>query len=277
MLRSRLATAVVGVPILLGIIWAGGVLFVVAAALAAAVAGAEAARLLGARDRARVVAAPVGAALIVVSSARGPPLLATVCGVVLFGNVALGLRAPSAGEGRSPPSTWTVSLAAGLYAGLPLALLTLLRDSSGPEVHLSWLSLPLSRGVAWALVTFTVVWAVDTFAFAVGRFGRRRFWPRISPKKTWEGTVAGVAAGTLVGLAWSAPLGLGGALGFSLGLGAASAAILGDLLESGMKRAAGAKDAGSLLPGHGGLLDRLDSLGLAAVVVFFIGVISSSR
>lgn len=219
----------------------------------------------------------VGAAL------GGAALLVGVAALAVMLNAALALRPavrephpqPLLDAGRSwgwgSPDRWPSALAAGLYAGLPLAILILMRFSDGSSVILGWLGQLIPRGVAWVLVTFTCVWAVDTVAYIVGRLvGRRKLWPRVSPKKTWEGTIAGFVAGVVVALAWAGPLGLGPGLGLALGVAVGGAAILGDLLESAMKRAAGVKDAGVIFPGHGGLLDRLDSLSFALVVVFLI-------
>lgn len=112
----------------------------------------------------------------------------------------------------------------------------------------------------------------DTLAFYVGRsLGRRRLAPRLSPKKTWEGAAAGVGGSALAGLLahlWfyqRLPLGHALAMGALLGC----AGILGDLAESMVKRAAGAKDASGILPGHGGVLDRLDSMLFAAPVLYY--------
>lgn len=120
--------------------------------------------------------------------------------------------------------------------------------------------------VVWALVVASVT---DTGAYFVGRaFGRRRLAPNVSPAKTWEGFAGGVLAGVLTGtaLAWWLgwrPSGQWLALAF----GVALIAVIGDLFESAVKRASGVKDSGALLPGHGGVLDRIDSA-LAATPAF---------
>jgi phosphatidate cytidylyltransferase len=149
----------------------------------------------------------------------------------------------------------------------------------------------LPAGWFFVLFTLLVVWAGDTFAYYVGRaFGRIPFAPRISPKKTWEGALASVAGsiffallltrfapGIASGLAkfhlLTAPSGFAQisywvvvAVAVSLNV----AAQAGDLLESMMKRGAGIKDSGSLLPGHGGILDRIDALLFAAPVALLL-------
>lgn len=123
-------------------------------------------------------------------------------------------------------------------------------------------------GLGPLLMTVVAVWAADVAAYLVGsRFGRTRIAPRISPGKTWEGTLASFVAAGVVVLLWNRPF-------QGLPQWAALAAVLlgpsafvGDLLESWMKRRAGVKDSGTLLPGHGGILDRIDSLLAAATLV----------
>jgi phosphatidate cytidylyltransferase len=113
------------------------------------------------------------------------------------------------------------------------------------------------------------VWAFDTFAYVAGRtFGRGRFLNHISPNKTWSGVLGGTAAAVLVSglLAFAAGQWLPG--GLVLGLLVAVAAQAGDVAESLLKRAAGAKDSGALIPGHGGILDRVDSFLFAAPAVY---------
>jgi phosphatidate cytidylyltransferase len=116
------------------------------------------------------------------------------------------------------------------------------------------------------VLLLAIVWLGDTAAYAVGsRWGRRRLAPVLSPKKTWEGAAAGLAASLAGAAAWCGwRLGEPSAAVVAIGLVTAVAAQAGDLVESMLKRAAGVKDSGQLLPGHGGVLDRLDALLLAA-------------
>jgi phosphatidate cytidylyltransferase len=121
------------------------------------------------------------------------------------------------------------------------------------------------------LLTVGVSVIGDTLAYLVGsRFGRHPFFPKISPRKTWEGAVAALIAPTVtVGLLL--PLALprvGHPLAFGIGFLAALAAVIGDLVESQLKREVGVKDSGRLLPGHGGVLDRMDSLIFVGAVVY---------
>jgi len=122
-------------------------------------------------------------------------------------------------------------------------------------------------GWQWVVLLFVVTWANDTLAYFTGRFlGKHPLAPRISPKKTWEGFwggAAGSVVGALVVKALFLPrLSIPAAV--LVGAGAAVLGPLGDLSESMLKRAAGVKDSGKLLPGHGGLLDRIDAVLLVA-------------
>jgi CDP-diglyceride synthetase len=123
----------------------------------------------------------------------------------------------------------------------------------------------------WIFMALLPTWAADIAAYLVGSLiGRRKLAPRISPGKTWEGTIGGVVAAALavwfVGTQIFSP-GLGTGLLVPLALAIGPAGLLGDLLESALKRAAGVKDSGTIFPGHGGVLDRIDSLLLVAPVV----------
>jgi phosphatidate cytidylyltransferase len=148
----------------------------------------------------------------------------------------------------SPISSFALSLAAGLYPGALLTPAIALRERGD--------------GLAWLLLILVGTWACDTAAFFVGRrWGHRKLAPTISPGKTVEGLAAGITAGLIVGAIASALLpGEVPARVVGLGLVVAIAAVVGDLTESVIKRRLGAKDSGWVVPGHGGLLDRIDSL-----------------
>ncbi|MGH2471879.1 MAG: phosphatidate cytidylyltransferase [Candidatus Limnocylindria bacterium] len=123
----------------------------------------------------------------------------------------------------------------------------------------------------WLLLAIAPTWAADVAAYLVGSVvGRRRIAPSISPGKTLEGTVAGFAASALAGLAVGVAFGLPRAPVVIVAIGLGPVALAGDLLESYVKRRTGVKDSGAMLPGHGGLLDRLDSLVAAAIFVFLV-------
>ena len=151
-----------------------------------------------------------------------------------------------------------------VYAGFLLGHGLVLRDLSGGAENL---------GRAWLLFTLLAVFACDTGAFAVGRLaGRRRMAPRISPNKTWEGAAGGIAAAVGSGLLVGAVFDLGVALWQQAAAAAVAgaAAQAGDLAESVLKRAANVKDSGSIMPGHGGILDRMDSILFALPAVYYL-------
>lgn len=135
-----------------------------------------------------------------------------------------------------------------------------------PALALLWVRERDAHGLVLLLWVFIVTWATDIGAYFAGRaLGRRKLAPAISPNKTVEGLFGGVAAAALLGGGWAVLTGLGGALLLLAPL-FALAAQAGDLFESWMKRRAGVKDSGNWLPGHGGLLDRLDGLVPVAVL-----------
>ena len=129
----------------------------------------------------------------------------------------------------------------------------------------------LPGGVGWTFLAFFLVWGTDTGAYLIGRaVGRHPLAPQVSPKKTVEGALGGLLTAILVGaLYWKwvggAPLSYFLLLGIVVGVGAQ----LGDLFESALKRSAGVKDSGKLIPGHGGILDRFDSFVFAIPIVYY--------
>ena len=128
---------------------------------------------------------------------------------------------------------------------------------------------PAAAGLPpWLLLAIGATWAADVGAYVVGSLGgRRRIVPRLSPGKTWEGTFGGFAAASIAVLGIAALFGLGRPAAAVAAVTIGPAAFAGDLLESWLKRRAGVKDSGTLLPGHGGMLDRIDSLVAVAPLV----------
>ncbi len=124
--------------------------------------------------------------------------------------------------------------------------------------------------MAWLL---TVIWSTDTAAYEIGRrWGKHKLAPEISPHKTWEGAVAGLVVGSILGMiAALITTDAGWFAAFIVSLFISGVGQIGDLVESKVKRLAGVKDSGNLLPGHGGILDRFDSLLLASMFMFFLG------
>ncbi len=143
-----------------------------------------------------------------------------------------------------------------------------------PFVALNTLRGDSAAGFLVLLVLFACVWGADTVAYATGRtLGGPKLAPKLSPAKTWSGFVGGLAGAVAIAglVAWLAGYRANGAF-FALALVLALSSQVGDLLESALKRRFGAKDSGNLIPGHGGVLDRLDGLILAAVVAWIIAL-----
>ncbi len=131
------------------------------------------------------------------------------------------------------------------------------------------------RGLTAVVVVFAVVWGTDSGAFFVGRaFGGAKLWPAISPHKTWAGAIGGLVAGIVAGLAVAALARLTVAPGLALVCALLSlSGQAGDLIESAIKRRFGAKDSGNIVPGHGGLMDRVDGLVFAVAAAVIIGLL----
>ncbi len=149
-----------------------------------------------------------------------------------------------------------------------------------PAISLLWLRASEPYGFAAVLLVFAIVWCSDIGAYAAGRLiGGPRLWPRVSPNKTWAGLIGGLAAGTGAA-ALIAPLLLTEASPLRLaltGLGLSLVAQGGDLAESALKRLFGLKDASDLLPGHGGFMDRMDSIVAVAVAAALYALILDPR
>jgi phosphatidate cytidylyltransferase len=137
-------------------------------------------------------------------------------------------------------------------------------------VALLRLRLDLARGAQWMLFVLILVWVADVGAFFVGRrFGKMRLAPDVSPGKTWEGVLGGAVVSALVAVIGSRWFGIPPLFFVPLCLAAVAFSVVGDLTESLLKRFAGVKDSGTLFPGHGGVMDRIDSVTSAAPVLFF--------
>jgi phosphatidate cytidylyltransferase len=245
----RIVTALVLLPGVLWLIWRGGFPFAVLIGVVAAAAALELNQLASAELTGAAIVSMGGAFLIPLLhevSLGGVDASAVLSAVVMvaFADALMFER-----EIANAPRRVGLSVLGTAYPGLLLATLIPVRQ--------------LPRGEWWIVLALAVTWLNDTFAYFVGRaFGRRKLYERISPSKTWEGALGG-ALGSIVGavavtLIWIPGLPAWGAV--LIGAGAAVLGPVGDLSESMLKRAFGAKDSGRLLPGHGGLLDRIDAL-----------------
>ena len=264
-MAGRLLTALVGIPLLVGAIWVGvpWLTILVGAAV-----------LLGLREYHQMTNPTRSPVPLVLAAAWGLGIVISAQMTDLWTNY-LPHAVLGAGVLLSAPwllvnlrregalARWVVWVFGPFYVAFLLAHAVLIREMDGGS----------DLGRDWLLFGIIVVFATDTGAFFTGRLiGRHKMAPTISPGKTWEGAVGGmvwaVGIALLLGsilelqaLAWQATL---------VGAAAGVASQVGDLLESRLKRASGVKDAGSLLPGHGGVLDRADSIVLAIPAVYYL-------
>jgi phosphatidate cytidylyltransferase len=168
--------------------------------------------------------------------------------------------------------SWALTLTGAAYIGWLLSAFILLRQLDTPLRPGPLAGLGIPPGTAWVILVLAITWIQDSAAYFVGRaFGRTKMAPFLSPKKTWEGFAGGLAASILAALAAAFLLGLPVSYAAAALIGAATGVSgpLGDLGESLIKRQIGVKDSGALIPGHGGILDRMDSLLFTAPTVYY--------
>lgn len=203
----------------------------------------------------------------------------------VHGALAFAIFAPLASSLVEPVdanrlSEWSLAVAATMMFGVPTYAAINLRGSEGLSSQ-SWINdiadvanpdnTLTGIGLAWFLFALLVIWVTDTFAYLVGKqIGRTRLIPHISPNKTVEGAIGGLTAAAVTGGLCVSLFGMdiGVAAGFGLGAAVAIAGMVGDLIQSMIKRQVGVKDSGSLIPGHGGVYDRVDGLILGLLVVW---------
>jgi phosphatidate cytidylyltransferase len=264
-LLARTLSGLVGVPAILGIAWLGGVAFALgtgavlvtgaAELLAAAMPPARRGELLPWRQRPLAYLGLALVALMVAAAYHGGEwwtgAAALAVALLLLASILRPRPSQVLGE-------WGLTTAAVLYVGLLGSHLVGLRQGA--------------QGLDWTILAIFGAFTTDTSAYLVGRaVGRRRMAPHLSPGKTWEGTLGGLllGAGGVVLINWATGLRLRPWELAPLAALLPVAAVLGDLGESFIKRGTGTKDASALIPGHGGFLDRLDSVLLTAPLVYY--------
>ena len=255
-LRIRVASATVLVPTVVAAVWFGNVWFLGLIAVGVGLLSREWAEMSAKRSALGVALAIfIAAQLAVIVAFRGHYYLTWP--LVIGGAIVAALAARGAVERRADAAYGVIYIAPACIAMI-------------------WLR-RMDAGLSWTLLLFTVTWFADIFAFVTGSiFKGPKLWPRYSPNKTWSGFFGGLIAASLgaigiqalsralpalpdLTLAWPVVA----AIGFLGGL----ATMAGDLWESMLKRRFGVKDSGDLIPGHGGMLDRVDGLMFAAIVV----------
>ncbi|MGB4592286.1 MAG: phosphatidate cytidylyltransferase [Coriobacteriia bacterium] len=260
----RLATALaIGVAFIGSIVFMGPVGLALVVAVVATAAAAEFFGILRRERRlpnelfglAAVAAMPFAAAF------RGLEGLTAVISLLVIGSLLWHLAFK-----QVRASDTAVTVFGAVYVGFALAHLVLIRQLDG--------------GTELALATVASVWANDTFAYLVGTsIGRHKMAPHISPNKSWEGFIAGTLFTTAVwvALAFLTDTGLSIWWLVFVGIAASLAAVVGDLAESRLKREAALKDSGNMLPGHGGFLDRFDSMILVSIVTYYMLVFAGAK
>jgi phosphatidate cytidylyltransferase len=255
-LRVRVASATVLVPTVVAAVWFGGAWFLALIAVCIALLAREWG-LMSAPKAPIGVALSIGVAVLVAVVAAFLRHYWATWPLLALGALAAALIARGAVERRADAAYGVIYIAPACIA-------------------LIWLRL-LPAGLSWTLLLFAVTWFADIFAFVFGSiFKGPKLWPRFSPNKTWSGFFGGLFAASLaaVGIdalsAWLPALPdmnltwpIAAVIGFLGGL----STMMGDLWESMLKRRFGVKDSGDLIPGHGGLLDRVDGLMFAAIVI----------
>ena len=256
MLAKRVVSAAVLIPIVGVAVYLGGVGFFVLVTLASLMAGYEYLRIM--RDAGLAPSYPFGLVLIalLVIDAQWPRFDLLRRGLALFPLALLGV-AVFHGNASGSLVDWALTIAGGIYVGFSMSHFVRLRS--------------IDRGMDWLALALLGTWICDSGAYFVGSaLGKHGFFPKISPNKTLEGAFAGLVCGALaVVLIGRFLLGLGIGWGFLLGVLLALAATFGDLAESLIKRQVGVKDSAAIISGHGGMLDRVDSLLFVVPLVYY--------
>ncbi len=259
----RIASAVLMLPIALGLLWLGGIATILLAAAASAIVASELYKMAGLslRHPAAIIGLLSTASLAWLGASlesRWPGVVG-VMALAPLASLTLYTLLPPKGDLRQAATSAAFAALATPYVGVGLGAVVALR------------SLPGTMGFTWTLVALGVTWGNDTGAYFAGRLlGRHKLYPRISPNKTWEGFFGGMATSVLICflIRWIYDPGLGAGDCAIVGVVGAILGPLGDLSESMMKRAFGVKDSGRIMPGHGGIYDRVDALLFVAPWVF---------
>ncbi len=254
-MMQRITSALVLLPLVLGAAYVGGPAFAAVVGVAALIAGYELFRMARSLGHRPSYVAGLGVIAALILDAYRPNMGLGRWALIFAAGGYLTWQVFHK-EGRGFIYDWSIVLAGAVYVGGLAGHMVLLRN--------------LPRGLDWLLFTFLVTWTCDSAAFLVGSLsGRHPFFAHVSPKKTVEGAiggfVVGIALGTLVGQYMGMALWQAFALSTLLVLGS----TFGDLSESVLKRQVGVKDSGSLIPGHGGMLDRIDSLLFAGAITYY--------
>lgn len=173
-------------------------------------------------------------------------------------------------KNRAPIKNLGATIVGAVYVGWLFSYLIAINSIPGDPLQIHPIPVPIRLGGWLVLYIVFTTWASDTMAFFIGRkWGKRKLAPRLSPGKSWEGFAAGMMFATVMSVVMSRPLGIPLLHAVVLGVVISIAGVIGDLAESSIKRDIGIKDFGSMMPGHGGILDRFDSLLFAAPLFYY--------
>lgn len=266
-MRQRAISAALLVPVLLVVLAIAGPVLAIFITLVTALAAVEVFRLLRAAGYQTLAALGTALAVVIVLDGAFPGVLeGSGSLLVAVGVVLVAVAAFTKIEPRDGLNAWTATVFGAIYVSM-LGFILRLGHAAPPVPDGAPLAI-LGAERGWIVLLIFAVWSYDTGAYLVGKqFGRETFLTHISPSKTYAGLIGGVVATTIVTAVMLWGLGQSPARALVLGPLAALAAQAGDLAESVIKRAAGQKDSGTLIPGHGGILDRVDSFLFAAPIV----------
>lgn len=266
-MRQRAISAALLVPVLLVVLAIAGPVLAIFITLVTALAAVEVFRLLRAAGYQTLAALGTALAVVIVLDGAFPGVLeGSGSLLVAVGVVLVAVAAFMKIEPRDGLNAWTATVFGAIYVSM-LGFILRLGHAAPPVPDGAPLAI-LGAERGWIVLLIFAVWSYDTGAYLVGKqFGRETFLTHISPSKTYAGLIGGVVATTIVTAVMLWGLGQSPAHALVLGPLAALAAQAGDLAESVIKRAAGQKDSGTLIPGHGGILDRVDSFLFAAPIV----------
>lgn len=267
MLRQRSLSVAAFVPPLLIVVALGEPWFGALIAAFVAIGAWEAMRLLRQAGYAVVPLVGIAGALAVAANIAGLPGWGNYEALLVAGVVAIaGIAAFRERDTTVGLGVWMATAVGALYVGQLGALVRI--GQVAPSLPTAAPAFQLGAARGWILLVILLVWFFDTGAYFLGTaLGKRKFLSHISPSKSYWGVFGGLAASTAVAVAGMWALGQPPVLGLLLGPLVGIAAQAGDLAESMLKRAAAAKDSSDLIPGHGGILDRVDSFIFAAPVV----------
>jgi phosphatidate cytidylyltransferase len=265
-LRTRALSALLLVPLLLVALWIGRPAIAAVLVVAAAIGGAEVFRLLEGAGFPSLPLFGTALAVALVAEAALAPMGDKGVLLIAVGMVLAGIGAFTRTDPRDGLVAWVATVFGAVYVGLIGFVLHV--GAGGPAIPGGAPLAPIGAERGWILLLVLGVWSYDTGAYLVGRqVGRHKFLVHISPSKSIEGLIGGLVATTVVTVLMLAGLGQAALGGLVLGPLLGLTAQAGDLAESLLKRAAGAKDSGTLIPGHGGILDRIDSFLFAGPLV----------